>query len=452
VRGELEDDVQGIQGSLAQLDAKHGLPNEQAILRPFNRSVAALWQIFRLVSHGKDTGAASDTAARQAAKADEALQAAARYRGQSARVLAQARLGAAGVILALFAAFAWFYWRVARARRTAERLARENRELLIASRHEALTDALTGLCNRRALTADLRSADSDVMLALFDLDVFKNYNDSFGHAAGDALLAGLGERLARAIDGSATAYRMGGDEFCLVAEVRGDAPEAIAERAASALTDSAEGFHLGCSYGVARLPGDTLDPDVALQLADQRMCEDKTSGRVPRAARRATCWCACSPSATANWGSTRPTCPSSPRTAERLGLDSDQVEAILNKPEPLSDEEWAFIRRHRRPRAPARGLDDGDRPQHVPGLRADDAAATQLVRAVDDAVQDPHGRARPVARADRGGAGRARRRGLAGRGRELGGRLARPRGGLAQRRGRARVIRNPFRRPACPRG
>src|SRR5690242_7091609 len=57
VRDELEGDVEHIQGSLAQLETQHGLPQKQAIERPFNRSVDALWQIFRLVSGGKDTGA-----------------------------------------------------------------------------------------------------------------------------------------------------------------------------------------------------------------------------------------------------------------------------------------------------------------------------------------------------------------------------------------------------------
>jgi GGDEF domain-containing protein len=102
---------------------------------------------------------------------------------------------------------------VARARRTAQRLAGENHEPLLASRHEALTDALTGLGNRRGLMADLRDASGEVMLALFDLDGFKNYNDSFGHGAGDALLARLGERLAETMDGVGAGYRMGGDEF-----------------------------------------------------------------------------------------------------------------------------------------------------------------------------------------------------------------------------------------------
>ena len=55
------------------------------------------------------------------------------------------------------------------------------------------------------------------VLLLFDLDGFKNYNDAYGHPAGDALLRRLGDRLAAAVAGRGTAYRMGGDEFCVLA-------------------------------------------------------------------------------------------------------------------------------------------------------------------------------------------------------------------------------------------
>ena len=65
------------------------------------------------------------------------------------------------------------------------------------------------------------------LLLLFDLDGFKNYNDAYGHPAGDALLTRLGGRpAAAAVAGHGTAYRMGGDEFCVLAPVR---PPAIRE-------------------------------------------------------------------------------------------------------------------------------------------------------------------------------------------------------------------------------
>src|SRR4051812_3853613 len=57
--------------------------------------------------------------------------------------------------------------------------------------------------------------------AILDLDGFKGYNDSFGHGAGDALLMRLGHRLAEVANGPARAYRLGGDEFCVLAPTPG---------------------------------------------------------------------------------------------------------------------------------------------------------------------------------------------------------------------------------------
>src|SRR5579872_1303834 len=96
----------------------------------------------------------------------------------------------------------------------------ENLRMLRASRTEAVTDALTGLGNRRALKLELEARLSDdpiepFVLAFYDLDGFKIYNDTFGHQAGDALLSRLGARIATELT-VASVYRMGGDEFCVV--------------------------------------------------------------------------------------------------------------------------------------------------------------------------------------------------------------------------------------------
>jgi diguanylate cyclase (GGDEF)-like protein len=83
---------------------------------------------------------------------------------------------------------------------------RENSVLLERSRREALVDPLTGLDNRRKLMLDLRRATHDISeeiphaLMLFDLDGFKQYNDRYGHPAGDALLNRLGDRLTMAVE------------------------------------------------------------------------------------------------------------------------------------------------------------------------------------------------------------------------------------------------------------
>ena len=97
---------------------------------------------------------------------------------------------------------------------------RENLHMLERSQEEALTDSLTGLRNRRSLMDDLEheltlaTPEEPRALVLLDLDGFKQYNDSFGHLAGDGLLARLGERLAYMIGDDGRAYRLGGDEFC----------------------------------------------------------------------------------------------------------------------------------------------------------------------------------------------------------------------------------------------
>jgi two-component system cell cycle response regulator len=158
---------------------------------------------------------------------------------------------------------------------------RENAGMLTTSRHEALTDALTGLGNRRALTRDLdRVAEGDrkpAVLALFDLDGFKHYNDSYGHPAGDALLQRLGAKLAVHVRGAGTAYRMGGDEFCVLLPDNGSA-EQVADCAA-ALTEHGDGFTITCSFGSICVPGEVHDAGEALRVADQRMYAHKHSGR-----------------------------------------------------------------------------------------------------------------------------------------------------------------------------
>jgi two-component system cell cycle response regulator len=162
---------------------------------------------------------------------------------------------------------------------------RANLRMLRASEDEATTDALTGLGNRRALVRDLARAAEDAgagdahVLALFDLDGFKSYNDAFGHPAGDALLERLGANLAATIAGAGSAYRMGGDEFCVLAPVAGGAADAIVARAATALSERGERFRVGCSYGTVVLDGATLNPADALRVADQRMYANKRGGR-----------------------------------------------------------------------------------------------------------------------------------------------------------------------------
>lgn len=161
----------------------------------------------------------------------------------------------------------------------------ENVRLLRSSREEALTDVLTGLGNRRALMAllDLRLADGerspDTTLAFFDLDGFKDYNDAFGHNAGDALLVRLSRRVAKAVAGEGSAFRPGGDEFCVVFEGTLDRTDPVIERVALALQEHGEGFDVRASFGVAWLPSEATTSTRALDLVDERMYDHKGDRR-----------------------------------------------------------------------------------------------------------------------------------------------------------------------------
>jgi diguanylate cyclase (GGDEF)-like protein len=158
-----------------------------------------------------------------------------------------------------------------------------NLAVLDHTRHESLTDALTGLGNRRSLMRDLEeavdAAAGGSALVLFDLNGFKGYNDTFGHPAGDALLTRLGARLGEAVGPHARAYRMGGDEFCVLAPLFAGDPIGIVERGRDALVERGEGFHISAAHGCVLVPDDAQDAGTALGIADRRMYAEKAGAR-----------------------------------------------------------------------------------------------------------------------------------------------------------------------------
>jgi diguanylate cyclase (GGDEF)-like protein len=164
----------------------------------------------------------------------------------------------------------------------------ENTGLLAAARSDALTDALTGLGNRRRLISDLERATAEAaagqrryLFAIFDLDGFKSYNDTFGHGAGDLVLRRLGMALDAAVSRPSRAYRLGGDEFCVLAPLAGATkPDSIVAACAAALREDGEGFAITSSKGQALIPAEVRSPAEALRLADRRLYADK--GRSPR--------------------------------------------------------------------------------------------------------------------------------------------------------------------------
>ena len=161
----------------------------------------------------------------------------------------------------------------------------ENLRLVDRSRHEALTDPLTGLGNRRrlllAIEDVLQSASERApwALLLFDLNGFKRYNDTFGHLVGDALLARLGASLANAVEPEGRAFRLGGDEFCVLAPLQQRSAEELSAAAVSALSERGKGFDISTSHGCILLPTEAADCTAALALADKRLYADKRSRR-----------------------------------------------------------------------------------------------------------------------------------------------------------------------------
>src|SRR3970282_2064670 len=116
-------------------------------------------------------------------------------------------------------------------------------------------------------------------LMIFDLDGFKSYNDTFGHPAGDALLTRLGAKLATVPGPDGAVYRLGGDEFCLIAPVSEGEAESLIHNACAALSDRGEGFEVGSSFGAVILPYDATDPSQALRTADERLYAQKYGRR-----------------------------------------------------------------------------------------------------------------------------------------------------------------------------
>ncbi len=247
---------------------------------------------------------------------------------------------------------------------------RENAALLRASQEEALTDALTGLANRRALAFELErrmslgEEQSPYVLALFDLDGFKHYNDTFGHPTGDALLQRLGRNLESQLEGRGIAYRMGGDEFCAIIDAL-DTPDATLRAVAAALTEHGEGFAIGCSYGSVLLPTEAENSETALRLADQRMYAQKRGDRSSASRQSADVLLRALAERNPELGShLRDVALLASRVARMFALPAEEVEnirqaaelhdvgkvaipdAILFKPGSLTESEWAFIRRH----------------------------------------------------------------------------------------------------------
>ncbi len=272
-------------------------------------------------------------------------------------------------LISVVAAFSFMLFAFSLAIRRAARSTRQRQELLAQARVEALTDELTGLPNRRSLFADMDlllahpPPHRELALGMFDLDGFKSYNDAFGHPAGDALLARMAHRLAAAVAGNGSAYRMGGDEFCVIGY--GANAETVLSAAESALTERGDNFDVMCSRGqVAVAPGEmTLDD--ALRLADQRLYVEKDSRRVATDKGAHGVLVQVMSESNAALATHLDTVANlAEAVARRLGLCESEValtrlaaelhdvgkaaipDSILDKPDPLDIDEWEIMKQH----------------------------------------------------------------------------------------------------------
>jgi diguanylate cyclase (GGDEF)-like protein len=255
----------------------------------------------------------------------------------------------------------------------------ENARLLTTMRGQTMTDTLTGLANRRLLLSDLAerieaaSPEQPLLLVMYDLNGFKLYNDTFGHLAGDSLLTRLGQRLAVACQGLGRAYRMGGDEFCALlacpAELVDGCREGVASdvvaRTVEALSEHGPGFQVDSCFGLAVVPREAVTATEALGLADERLYQQKDArpGNVRRQLRNAVMQALQEDELSlrdTHQGAGR----LSTQVGRNLGLDDEESsllaraaelhdigklaipEVILDKPGPLDDNEWVFMRRH----------------------------------------------------------------------------------------------------------
>ena len=236
------------------------------------------------------------------------------------------------------------------------------------ARQESLTDALTGLRNRRALTAQLdeiyaAETPASHFLLLLDLDGFKAYNDSFGHSAGDVVLRRLGQRLEAAVGERGHAYRLGGDEFCLLLEGSSVDRKWVTAAAFASLCETGEGFAITASGGHVLIPFEAATADEALQIADRRMYVEKGSTSTGRDGRDVLLQALVERDASlGDHVSTVADLASALAAAAGVSGGAAKVvraaaelhdigklalpEALLTKPEPLDEAEWALIREH----------------------------------------------------------------------------------------------------------
>ncbi|MDE1992627.1 MAG: EAL domain-containing protein [Rhizobiaceae bacterium] len=166
----------------------------------------------------------------------------------------------------------------------------EERDVEAKLAHLAMHDSLTGLPNRAFFSESIvrqvarATAAEPIALLYIDVDHFKHINDSKGHAAGDALLRQVAQRLLRLAEKNDLVARLGGDEFALVLKMTdADRAQRFADLLLLSLASpfDLDGVreHVTCSIGIALAPDHADDADVLMRDADLALYAAKESGR-----------------------------------------------------------------------------------------------------------------------------------------------------------------------------
>ena len=156
---------------------------------------------------------------------------------------------------------------------------------------EASRDVLTGAMTRRAFSETLRKTfaahnrtQGKTSLVMFDLDHFKKINDTYGHAAGDAVLKATSKTVLRELRVEDSFGRVGGEEFAIIlANADAHAATDVANRIRRAIermvVPGYEHVTVTSSFGLAEATGDVLNVDDWSERADAELYRAKTSGR-----------------------------------------------------------------------------------------------------------------------------------------------------------------------------
>jgi len=230
-------------------------------------------------------------------------------------------------------------------------------------------DRLTGLPSGGQLEADLNAklahpgGAQRTTLVLLMLEGLKKYNDSYGYACGDALIAWLARKLTDAIGQRATVYRVRGGEFALVLDSAAHVVDEVRAAAESALLEVGDGFVIWCSHGETVLPAEARTVSDALKLADRRAQSHRSSPQagsdlpdsdipedpfhVLRHARPRHDVAELATAVARRMGMSGPELEHLEVGAQLRDLGNMAIPSVvLARPGQLSDAEWRFVRLH----------------------------------------------------------------------------------------------------------